>query len=110
MTKHFSHKYRAYIRSPLWRFWRAIAFTLFLGRDALIPLLKAQEGDHLHYKMMGWDLPVISVLPLHHSTHLFVGWLRTWLPRWLVGWGMRAIALCWLYLYWYLVIQLIKRF
>ena len=90
--------------------YSGMAIAVFMGRDAILPILAAEEVDHLHYKHLGYDLPVVAVLPLHRSTHLFVTWLREWLPKWLIAFLMRCVALCWLYAWWGVAVPVAWRF
>ncbi|XHX80900.1 MAG: hypothetical protein RBJ76_13495 [Stenomitos frigidus ULC029] len=105
MARH-SAEYTAYIKSPLWRFWRRICLGLFLGRDIVCPLLPATQAHHLHYKMMGFDLPLLSIVPLnanvHQLIHLPILW-RNKQMRFVVNLGLRSLCCFWLYWEWQLV-------
>jgi hypothetical protein len=74
----FSEKYRRHVNmaNPRWRVIRAVTFTFSFGRDCIFPVLPARNADHLHYKNLGHELPLIDLVPLHTSTHRVVTRLR----------------------------------
>lgn len=112
--KPFSAKYRQLIleRSPRWVWRRRIALVLWLGRDALLPLLPAQHVDHLHYRNLGnfmGELPLLDVIPLHRKTHALVTNLRRQHQRALVNLPCRVLAAFWLVVIWIIPVHLLLR-
>jgi len=80
VARYFSPEYRQTISmaNPRWRMIRRLTFALTLGRDVLCPFLPAQNADHLSYRRLGHELPLLDLVPLHTWTHFVVTWLRRW--------------------------------
>ena len=82
--------------NPRWRMIRRLTFALTLGRDVLFPFLKAENADHLHYKNLGHELPLLDLVPLHKSTHFVVTWLRRWGFKVPVNFVLRTAYASWI--------------
>jgi hypothetical protein len=99
--KNFSDEYlwATSMANPHWRFVRLLTLAVTLHRDVIFPWFRASDCDHLHYRNLGREWPLIDLVPLHRLTHIVVGALRTWgfsIPinfllraaymGWLIGW------------------------
>ena len=70
----FSERYRQAVApwNKSWQATRKLTMSLSWGRDCVMPLLPAQQVDHLHYRNLGAEIPWIDVVPLHTRTHEIV--------------------------------------
>jgi hypothetical protein len=64
------------MESTSWRLRRFAAFALTWGRDAVCPLLPAQDAAHLTYRHLGSELPIRDIVPLNRAIHRIVDDLR----------------------------------
>ena len=78
VTPRFSAEYRARVsmQNPGWRRLRRFTFALTLGRDVVVPLLRAEQLDHLSYRRLGHEIPIWDVVPVSRGTHRLVTLLR----------------------------------
>jgi hypothetical protein len=93
---YFSQAYRNRLRAPSWGMLRGICFALTFGRDALCPLLRARQLDHLTYERLGREIPLFDVLPLSGGTHRLITALRDRFGRERITMILRAIGLVWM--------------
>lgn len=102
----FSPKYREHVsrRSKGWQRHCRLCKALFLGRDALLPILPAHHVDHLHYGNLGAEIPFLDTLPLHRLTHSIVTFLRRIFGRFLVNLAMRAVVLFYIWFLFHLLL------
>jgi hypothetical protein len=73
---YFSPEYKTYISSARWQRLRRIVLATTLGRDAVIPFLRASQVDHLRYRPFGTERIWFDLVPLHPLTHRVVTALR----------------------------------
>ena len=95
---YFSEEYRARVspRNPSWIALRSLTFLLTWGRDAIFPFARARQLDHLHYRSLGREVPLIDVVPLSVGTHQLVTRLRDVGFRFPVNMALRIAGLTWL--------------
>jgi len=93
----YSREYLATLESRRWRVLRRLCFAISWGRDCVLPILPAQECDHLTYRRLGQELPLIDVVPLSRWTHRrVVTPLRARFGRSVVNPPLRFAFGCWL--------------
>ncbi len=73
---YFSERYRARLASPEWHALRRRVLWSTLGRDLLMPALRASQIDHIGYRRLGRERIWLDVVPLHPATHKLVTALR----------------------------------
>lgn len=110
MTKSFSPKYTQRRNSKEWRKYGKAQHALWLGRDALIPLLKAHDIEHLTYANLGREWFIRDTIPLNRVHHRrFVtplraltkgGKRRVTQAQRLMAWTMRIWAILMLPIIW----------
>lgn len=73
-----SNAYQRHVsmESTSWRLRRLATFALTWGRDAVFPLLPAQDAAHLSYRHLEHEIPVRDIVPLNRATHRIVDKLR----------------------------------
>lgn len=69
--------------------------AITLGRDTVCPLLRSTDLDHVSYKRLGNELPLIDVVPLNRLTHTAVTYLRELGLAPLVNLVLRTAYACW---------------
>jgi hypothetical protein len=75
---------------------RALCFALTWGRDAVFPFARARQLDHLHYRSLGHEIPLIDVMPLSVLSHRIVTNLRDSGMRGPTNLVLRLAGLTWL--------------
>jgi hypothetical protein len=67
----FSPEYIKHVvaKSPRWKLARWLCMNPLLGRDCVLPVLRAHHCHHLHYRNLGHELPIRDIVPLHRITH-----------------------------------------
>lgn len=108
-----SAEYLAYVRSDNADWQRVRRLTMFfsLGRDCIVPWLRATDVDHISYARGRFrhEVPWMDVVPLNRRTHQVVTILRRtplrplvngvlrigygmWFAAWAyaIGWGLQA--------------------
>lgn len=75
---YFSEEYRQRVaaHNPTWMALRSASFFLTWGRDTIFPFVRARQLDHLHYRSLGREIPLVDVVPLSIGTHRLVTRLR----------------------------------
>lgn len=96
---YFSNEYRTYMRSAKWRRRRSFIIATTLGRDVLLPWLRANHVDHLRYRRMGNELPIFDAVPLSRATHRVVTILRDAGLRSVTNVVLRCAHLTWFLAY-----------
>ena len=113
MPKDLSPEYRwsTSMKNPDWRAKRRQVFCLTLGRDVLIPFLPAQQADHLRYwdkhgnSLLGREMPLRDLVPLHAGTHWVVTRLREMGLKHPVNFVLRAAFMMWFFVYAYIILM-----
>jgi hypothetical protein len=95
---YFSERYRWRVdkNNPSWQAYRFICFLLTWGRDAAFPLWKAQQLDHIGYRFLYREIPLVDVIPLSIVSHKLVTKLRDEGYRFPVNLYLRCAGVCWL--------------
>jgi hypothetical protein len=96
--KQFSDHYRWSTSpdNPHWCAIRKITFALSLGRDCIVPWLRAEQADHLTYRRLGREIPWVDLVPLSVGTHAVVTELRRAGLKWLVNPVLRLAYGLWI--------------
>jgi hypothetical protein len=96
--KHFSEEYvwATSMANPHWRFVRFLTFAVTLRRDVIFPWFKATDCDHLRYRNLGREWPLLDLVPLHRLTHMAVTALRAAGLTILINLVLRGAYLGWL--------------
>jgi hypothetical protein len=70
--------YRQYINSLEWKEKSRGFIKWTSGRCTLIPLLRASESHHMHYRNLGSEMIMRDVVPLSKFGHLIVHFYPFW--------------------------------